>query len=241
MSCCGCFGSGKSSKKGREGVTLSSFVRNISFRSDASKQKRLAEEILQFGDGNVAAQIFTFQELDSATNSFNDECLLGEGGFGRVYKAHIEGRNQDVAVKRLDKKGLQGNSEFLVEVLMLSLLHHPNLVNLIGYCATGGQRILVYEFMPLGSLEDHLLAQIAQPLFKDRSKFSLMADPLLEGKYPLKGLYQALAIAAMCLQEEANTRPFIADVVTALEYLSVPTIDEEGTVGTPRPPSTEAG
>ncbi|KAK9084852.1 hypothetical protein Sjap_025263 [Stephania japonica] len=157
MSCCGCFGSGNSSKNGREGVTLSSFVRNISFRSDASKQKRLAEEILQFGDGNVAAQIFTFQELDAATNSFSDECLLGEGGFGRVYKAHVESRNQDVAVKRLDKKGLQGNSEFLVEVLMLSLLHHPNLVNLIGYCATGGQRILVYEFMPLGSLEDHLL------------------------------------------------------------------------------------
>ncbi|KAL4592491.1 hypothetical protein LXL04_005488 [Taraxacum kok-saghyz] len=58
--------------------------------------------------------------------------------------------------KQLDRNGLQGNREFLVEVLMLSLLHHPNLVNLIGYCADGDQRLLVYEFMPLGSLEDHL-------------------------------------------------------------------------------------
>ena len=61
-----------------------------------------------------------------------------------------------MAVKQLDRDGLQGNREFLVEVLMLSLLHHPNLVNLIGYCADGDQRLLVYEFMPLGSLEDHL-------------------------------------------------------------------------------------
>lgn len=63
---------------------------------------------------------------------------------------------QVVAVKQLDRNGLQGNREFLVEVLMLSLLHHPNLMNLIGYCADGDQRLLVYEFMPLGSLEDHL-------------------------------------------------------------------------------------
>lgn len=59
-------------------------------------------------------------------------------------------------MKQLDRNGLQGNREFLVEVLMLSLLHHSNLVNLIGYCADGDQRLLVYEFMPLGSLEDHL-------------------------------------------------------------------------------------
>lgn len=61
-----------------------------------------------------------------------------------------------MAVKQLDRNGLQGNREFLVEVLMLSLLHHQNLVNLIGYCADGDQRLLVYEFMPLGSVENHL-------------------------------------------------------------------------------------
>ncbi|KAL7232829.1 hypothetical protein ACSBR2_010774 [Camellia fascicularis] len=56
----------------------------------------------------------------------------------------------------LNQAGLQGDKEFLVEVLMLSLLRHPNLVHLIGYCAEGNQRLLVYEFMPLGSLEYHL-------------------------------------------------------------------------------------
>ena len=63
----------------------------------------------------------------------------------------------------------------------------------------------------------------AKPLFKDRRKFTLMADPLLEGNYPVKGLYQALAVAAMCIQDEAGTRPLIADVVTALEYLAIRT------------------
>jgi len=72
-----------------------------------------------------------------------------------VYKATLSD-GQVVAVKRLDLNGLQGNREFLVEVLMLNLLHHPNLVNLFGYCIDGDQRLLVYEYMPLGSLEDHL-------------------------------------------------------------------------------------
>lgn len=67
----------------------------------------------------------------------------------------------------------------------------------------------------------------AQPLFRDKKKFVLMADPLLEGNYPMKGLYQALAIAAMCLQEEASVRPLISDVVSALEFLCTGKKDEE--------------
>ncbi|KAL0443396.1 UNVERIFIED_CONTAM: putative serine/threonine-protein kinase PBL23, partial [Sesamum latifolium] len=61
----------------------------------------------------------------------------------------------------------------------------------------------------------------ATPLLKDKKKFHLMADPSLNGNYPEKALYQALAVAAMCLQEDASTRPMITDVVTALEFLSL--------------------
>lgn len=60
----------------------------------------------------------------------------------------------------------------------------------------------------------------ARPLFRDRKKFSQMVDPLLQGHYPVRGLYQALAIAAMCVQEQPNMRPVISDVVTALNYLA---------------------
>lgn len=62
-----------------------------------------------------------------------------------------------MAVKQLDRSGNQGSREFFAEVLMLSLVQHQNLVNLIGYCADGDQRILVYEFMSNGSLENHFL------------------------------------------------------------------------------------
>lgn len=67
----------------------------------------------------------------------------------------------------------------------------------------------------------------ARPLFNDRRKFAQMADPLLEGQYPVRGLYQALAVAAMCVQEQVNMRPLIADVVTALSYLASQKYDPE--------------
>lgn len=133
--------------------------------------------------GNIAAQTFSFRELAAATNNFRPESFLGEGGFGGVYKGRLESTGQIVAVKQLDRDGLQGNREFLVEVLMLSLLHHPNLVNLIGYCADGDQRLLVYEFMALGSLEDHLhdLAPDKEPLdWSTRMKIAAGAAKGLE-------------------------------------------------------------
>lgn len=110
---------------------------------------------------NINAQTFTFRELASATKNFKQETLLGEGGFGRVYKGTLAATGQVVAVKQLDRNGLQGNKEFLVEVLMLSQLHHDNLVKLVGYCADGDQRLLVYEFMSGGSVEDHLLGNLS--------------------------------------------------------------------------------
>ncbi|CAN1322708.1 Probable serine/threonine-protein kinase PBL21 [Linum perenne] len=98
---------------------------------------------------------FSFRELANATQNFRDANLIGEGGFGRVYKGRLE-TGEIVAVKQLNQEGMQGSQEFIVEVLMLSLLHHPNLVTLTGYCTAGDQRILVYEYMPMGSLENHL-------------------------------------------------------------------------------------
>lgn len=295
--------------------------------------------------GNVARS-FTFKELATATQNFRQSNLLGEGGFGSVFKGRLDS-DLIVAVKRLNLDGLQGNQEFIVEVLMLSLLHHQNLVNLIGYCTDGDQRLLVYEYMSMGSLENHLydlepgikplswctrlkiaagaaqgleylhckanppviyrdlkssnillddnfkpklsdfgLAKLgpvgdnthvstrvmgtygycapeyamsgkltlksdiysfgvvmlelitgrkaydnarkqgeqnlvvwSQPFLRDRRKFVQMVDPLLEGQYSVRCLQHAVAITAMCLQEQANFRPLISDIVVALEYL----------------------
>ncbi|CAL5027817.1 unnamed protein product [Urochloa decumbens] len=327
-------------------------------KGNAGSKKELA--VLKDANGNtISAQTFTFRQLAAATKNFRDECFIGEGGFGRVYRGRLDGTGQVVAIKQLNRDGNQGNKEFLVEVLMLSLLHHQNLVNLVGYCADGDQRLLVYEYMPLGSLEDHLhdlppgkealdwntrmkiaagaakgleylhdkaqppviyrdfkssnillghgfhaklsdfglaklgpvgdkshvstrvmgtygycapeyamtgqltvksdvysfgvvllelitgrkaidstrpaaeqnLVSWARPLFNDRRKLPKMADPGLEGRFPSRGLYQALAVASMCIQSEAASRPLIADVVTALSYLA-------NQIYEPSPPST---
>ncbi|KAG6402409.1 hypothetical protein SASPL_134602 [Salvia splendens] len=178
-----------------------------------------------------AARSFTFKDLALATQNFREANLIGEGGFGSVYKGRLES-GLVVAVKQLNLEGLQGNQEFIVEVLMLSLLHHPNLVNLIGYCTDGDQRLLVYEFMQMGSLENHLFgenelkykrnldAKDCRPYLKDRRKYIQMVDPLLEGRFSIRSLHHAVAITAMCLQEQASFRPLIGDIVLALEFLA---------------------
>ncbi|KAI9111338.1 hypothetical protein K1719_017028 [Acacia pycnantha] len=117
---------------------------------------------------------FTFNDLKNATRNFRPDSLLGEGGFGYVYKGWIDehtfqaarpGSGMVVAVKRLKPEGsFQGHKEWLTEVNYLGQLHHVNLVKLIGYCLEGENRLLVYEFMPKGSLENHLFRRGPQPL-----------------------------------------------------------------------------
>ncbi|AQK99930.1 Protein kinase superfamily protein [Zea mays] len=136
---------------------LVDLVNSFSAKSDVCKNVNAAEEILRGCNQNMPSRALTFSQLGAATDGFSEQNLLGEGGFGRVYKGLLQDTREVIAVKQLDRNGFQGNREFLVEVLMLSLLHHPNLVKLLGYSTDSNQRILVYEYMPRGSLEDHLL------------------------------------------------------------------------------------
>ncbi|VAH26735.1 unnamed protein product [Triticum turgidum subsp. durum] len=255
MSCFPC--SGSSGKAGEDAAALSPSPRPSAAKPAPDRYNSRSSSSVRRGGSapHGPAKIFTFRELAIATKNFRKDCLLGEGGFGRVYKGHME-NGQVIAVKQLDRNGFQGNREFLVEVLMLSLLHHPNLVRLIGYCADGDQRLLVYEYMLLGSLENHLhgrraidhtkpdgesnLVAWARPMFRDRRKFCQMADPLLQGRYPKRGLYQALAVAAMCLQEKAASRPLIGDIVTALSYLASQHYDPKSCRTCPSTPRAKA-
>ncbi|XP_076930275.1 putative serine/threonine-protein kinase PBL10 [Bidens hawaiensis] len=108
---------------------------------------------------------FNYSDLRMATRNFRPDSVLGEGGFGSVYKGWIDeqsfaaskpGTGVVVAVKRLSAESYQGHREWLAEVNYLGQFSHPNLVNLIGYCLEDEHRLLVYEFMPRGSLENHL-------------------------------------------------------------------------------------
>ncbi|KAM7527773.1 hypothetical protein LguiB_031183 [Lonicera macranthoides] len=118
-------------------------------------------EILQSSN----LKTFSFAGLKTATRNFRPDSVLGEGGFGSVFKGWIDehsfiaakpGTGMVIAVKRLNQESFQGHREWLAEVNYLGQLYHPHLVKLIGYCYEDEHRLLVYEFMPRGSLENHL-------------------------------------------------------------------------------------
>ncbi|KAE8678059.1 putative serine/threonine-protein kinase RLCKVII [Hibiscus syriacus] len=324
-------------------------------RPHNSRKRCTSREIEKDCKHNVGAKVFKYCKMCAATNNFDPHNQIGEGGFGRVYKGLIENSNRVVAVKQLDRNGYQGNKEFLVEVLILILLKHPNLVEVVGYCIDEDQRVLVYEYMANGCLEDHLiglppdktpldwktmmriavgaakgleylhevanpqviyrdfktsnilldedfnpklsdfglvkvgptgedphvfsrvigthgycapeyiqtgqlstksdvysfgvvllevitgrravdnsrpshernLVTWAKPLLDHRRKFVLLADPLLDGDFPIKSLHQALTVAAMCLQEDPSLRPLMSYAV-CLECLIMSDGPEEG-------------
>ncbi|KAL2532694.1 Protein kinase superfamily protein [Abeliophyllum distichum] len=126
--------------------------------------------------------VFTLQELKVITQNFSSTNFLGEGGFGPVHKGFIDERlrpglkAQPVAVKLLDLDGAQGHREWLTEVIFLGELRHSHLVKLIGYCCEEEHRLLVYEYLPRGSLENHLFGRYSVPLsWSTRMKIALGA------------------------------------------------------------------
>ncbi|KAL8473725.1 hypothetical protein ACS0TY_030539 [Phlomoides rotata] len=97
----------------------------------------------------------TFADLLEATNGFHNDSLVGSGGFGDVYKAQLKDGSV-VAIKKLIHVSGQGDREFTAEMETIGKIKHRNLVPLLGYCKVGDERLLVYEYMKYGSLEDVL-------------------------------------------------------------------------------------
>uniref|UniRef100_A0ACD5TU46 Uncharacterized protein n=1 Tax=Avena sativa TaxID=4498 RepID=A0ACD5TU46_AVESA len=157
MGCFGCFG--PRARGGAGDLKPSRLVNHCTDDSSVvDARRKVAPDV-----GNGCAHSFNFKDLLVATGYFNQANFIGEGGFGKVYKGKISRTSaqgvsdaQMVAVKQLGRESVQGSTEFLVEVLMLTMLSHPNLVSLVGFCAQGDERLLVYEYMPFGSLERHL-------------------------------------------------------------------------------------
>lgn len=98
---------------------------------------------------------FTYEELAAVTNGFSQANLIGQGGFGYVYKGVLP-NGKEIAVKQLKLGSGQGEREFQAEVDIISRVHHRHLVSLVGYCIAGMQRMLVYDFVPNKTLEHHL-------------------------------------------------------------------------------------
>ncbi|XP_048597076.1 cysteine-rich receptor-like protein kinase 5 [Brassica napus] len=122
----------------------------------AKKKKRTyeTEPLAEAGEDITTAGSlqFDFKAIEAATDKFSETNKLGQGGFGQVYKGTFPSGIQ-VAVKRLSKTSGQGEREFENEVVVVAKLQHRNLVRLLGFCLTGEEKILIYEFVPNKSLD----------------------------------------------------------------------------------------
>ncbi|PWA97441.1 protein kinase-like domain-containing protein [Artemisia annua] len=106
---------------------------------------------------------FTFQEMALTTQNFSSSGVVGRGVYGKVYKV-ILWNGTVVAVKRAEEGSLHGEKEFLMEIELLSRLHHRNLVSLVGHCDEEQEQMLVYEFISRGTLRDWLNAKLGESL-----------------------------------------------------------------------------
>ncbi|KAL8117897.1 L-type lectin-domain containing receptor kinase IX.1-like [Apium graveolens] len=121
----------------------------------------------------VGPRKFSYQSLVVATNNFSDDCKLGEGGFGCVYKGYLTELNIPIAVKKISRGSRQGKKEYLTEVKIISRLRHRNIVQLIGWCHDRGQFLLAYEFMPNRSLDVHLFRNKSSLIWMVRYNITL--------------------------------------------------------------------
>ncbi|KAG8054986.1 hypothetical protein GUJ93_ZPchr0001g31393 [Zizania palustris] len=141
----------------------------------ALRQKRIAKEAVErttntFASWGAAgkdnedlpqlkgARYFAFEELKKCTNNFSETHEIGSGGYGKVYKGMLA-NGQMVAIKRAQQGSMQGAAEFKNEIELLSRVHHKNLVTLVGFCYEQGEQMLVYEYIPRGTLRENLMGK----------------------------------------------------------------------------------
>lgn len=207
---------------------VSSNAKPDSPKVESPSKKQEAKEVQKFPSnpeeveelrGDTASNhlvAFTFSTIKTITENFRKDYLLGGGGFGDVYKGFIteeisEGtQHLQVAVKVHDTdNSFQGHREWLAEVLFLGQLSHPNLVQLIGYCCEDKHRVLVYEFMSRGSVEDHLFSKVLLPLsWATRMKIAFHAAKglafLHEAKKPV--IYRDFKTSNILLDQDYNAK-----------------------------------
>ncbi|XP_024162421.2 L-type lectin-domain containing receptor kinase IV.1 [Rosa chinensis] len=123
------------------------------------RRKKKFAEVLEDWELEYGPHRFKYKELYIATNGFRENELLGTGGFGKVYRGSLPSSKIEIAVKRVSHESRQGMKEFVAEIVSIGRFRHRNLVQLLGYCRRKGELLLVYDYMPNGSLDKYLYNQ----------------------------------------------------------------------------------
>ena len=111
------------------------------------------EELREDWEQEYGPQRFSYKDLYKATTGFTDRKLVGSGGFGKVYRGVLPSSKMQVAIKKVSHDSIQGTKQFVAEIVSMGRLRHRNLVQLLGYCRRKGELLLVYDYMPNGSLD----------------------------------------------------------------------------------------
>ncbi|BAT80040.1 hypothetical protein LR48_Vigan04g014600 [Vigna angularis] len=183
--------------------------------TDLSYPSTTLSEDLSISLAGTNLHVFSLAELKIITQSFSSSNFLGEGGFGPVHKGFIDDKlrhglkAQPAAVKLLDLDGSQGHKEWLTEVVFLGQLRHPHLVKLIGYCCEEEHRLLVYEYLPRGSLENQLFRRFTASLpWSTRMKIAVGAAKglafLHEAEKPV--IYRDFKASNILLDSDYNAK-----------------------------------
>ncbi|XP_042497649.1 L-type lectin-domain containing receptor kinase IV.2-like [Macadamia integrifolia] len=137
------------------------------------KRKRKYAEVLEEWELDYGPHRFKYKDLYVATKGFKNKELLGIGGFGRVYRGVLPTSKIEVAVKKISHESTQGIRGFVAEIVTVGHLRHRNLVTLLGYCRRKGELLLVYEFIPNGSL-DKFLFDPSTPVLDWTQRFQII-------------------------------------------------------------------
>ncbi|KNA09909.1 hypothetical protein SOVF_149290 [Spinacia oleracea] len=159
---------------------------------------------------------FTNRELCQATNNFSEEGKLGEGGFGGVYLGLLEDPSREIAVKKISRGSKQGKKEYVSEVKIISRLRHRNLVQLLGWCHEQGDLLLVYEFVPNGSLDFHLYGGKKVVLSWKTRRLLEAVDRRLEGEFEMQQVECLMVVGLWCCHPDYTIRPSIRQVINVL-------------------------
>ncbi|CAN0896967.1 Cysteine-rich receptor-like protein kinase 10 [Linum grandiflorum] len=171
--------------------------------------------IITVGDSNrhLESLLIELNELREATNNFSEKNKLGQGGFGPVYKGKML-NGKYIAVKRLSTSSKQGLEELQTEVMLVAKLRHQNLVRLVGFCIEEDEKLLVYEYLPNGSLDKFLFDQKRRLKLNWEMRYNIIVGIArgllyLHEEYPLKIVHRDMKASNILLNESLT--PKISD------------------------------